>query len=205
MEQPASGGRQPSTGGWLGWALGRKQQGSTAAPGAAATSASSSGTDDPRNRMASGASSPPPRSAAAAASRHLPCHPAGQRKPLPTDRVRSSIPMGDFRPGHQPPAAPSSEGCSSSAAVPSASVAAGSPSAASLSSGSATGGGRQGGAAVPVGSPAGAAAGGALPPTWVYPSPQMFYNAMLRKGWRPDEEDMKCVCFARKCVNGDCG
>ena len=60
MEQPASGGRQPSTGGWLGWALGRKQQGSTAAPGAAATSASSSA-DDPRNRMASGASSPPPR------------------------------------------------------------------------------------------------------------------------------------------------
>ena len=25
--------------------------------------------------------------------------------------------------------------------------------------------------------------------TWVYPSPQMFWNAMLRKGWRWKEED----------------
>ncbi len=26
--------------------------------------------------------------------------------------------------------------------------------------------------------------------TWVYPSPQMFWNAMLRKGWRWKEADM---------------
>jgi len=26
--------------------------------------------------------------------------------------------------------------------------------------------------------------------TWVYPSPQMFWNAMLRKGWRWKEADI---------------
>jgi len=26
--------------------------------------------------------------------------------------------------------------------------------------------------------------------TWVYPSEQMFFNAMRRKGWSPREEDM---------------
>lgn len=26
--------------------------------------------------------------------------------------------------------------------------------------------------------------------TWEYPSPQMFYNAMKRKGWSPEEMDM---------------
>lgn len=26
--------------------------------------------------------------------------------------------------------------------------------------------------------------------TWTYPSEQMFFNAMLRKGWSPREEDM---------------
>ena len=25
---------------------------------------------------------------------------------------------------------------------------------------------------------------------WVYPSEQMFYNAMKRKGWSPSEDDM---------------
>lgn len=25
---------------------------------------------------------------------------------------------------------------------------------------------------------------------WVYPSPQMFWNAMLRKGWRWKEDDL---------------
>ncbi len=29
--------------------------------------------------------------------------------------------------------------------------------------------------------------------TWVYPSEQMFYNAMKRKGWQPSEDDMAAV------------
>lgn len=36
----------------------------------------------------------------------------------------------------------------------------------------------------------------AVPPnmqTWVYPSEQMFYNAMKRKGWQPSEDDMAAV------------
>lgn len=28
---------------------------------------------------------------------------------------------------------------------------------------------------------------------WVYPSEQMFYNAMKRKGWTPSEDDMAAV------------
>ena len=28
---------------------------------------------------------------------------------------------------------------------------------------------------------------------WVYPSEQMFYNAMKRKNWDPSENDMKVV------------
>jgi hypothetical protein len=28
---------------------------------------------------------------------------------------------------------------------------------------------------------------------WVYPSQQMFYNAMRRKGWTPSEDDMAAV------------
>jgi hypothetical protein len=28
---------------------------------------------------------------------------------------------------------------------------------------------------------------------WVYPSEQMFYNAMKRKGWSPAEDDMAAV------------
>ncbi len=27
--------------------------------------------------------------------------------------------------------------------------------------------------------------------TWVYPSQQMFWNAMLRKGWRWEKDDLK--------------
>lgn len=29
------------------------------------------------------------------------------------------------------------------------------------------------------------------PDFWVYPSPQMFWNAMLRKGWRWEKDDLK--------------
>ena len=27
--------------------------------------------------------------------------------------------------------------------------------------------------------------------TWVYPSPQMFWNAMLRKGWKWEEDQLQ--------------
>lgn len=39
--------------------------------------------------------------------------------------------------------------------------------------------------------PGGASAAGE--PVWVYPSEQMFYNAMRRKGWTPSEDDMAAV------------
>lgn len=37
--------------------------------------------------------------------------------------------------------------------------------------------------------------------TWVYPSEQMFYNAMERKGWDPNAEDMKSVVQIHNAVN----
>lgn len=36
---------------------------------------------------------------------------------------------------------------------------------------------------------------------WLYPSPQMFYNAMRRKGWDPREEDMTAVVSIHNAVN----
>jgi len=36
---------------------------------------------------------------------------------------------------------------------------------------------------------------------WTYPSPQMFYNAMKRKGWQPKEEDMDVVVAIHNTVN----
>lgn len=37
--------------------------------------------------------------------------------------------------------------------------------------------------------------------TWVYPSQQMFFNAMRRKGWSPDERDMASVVAIHNAVN----
>ena len=37
--------------------------------------------------------------------------------------------------------------------------------------------------------------------TWVYPSEQMFFNAMKRKGWEPKEEDMRAVVGIHNAVN----
>jgi len=36
---------------------------------------------------------------------------------------------------------------------------------------------------------------------WVYPSPQMFFNAMQRKGWTPQEADMSTVVAIHNAVN----
>ncbi|KAI3432225.1 hypothetical protein D9Q98_003787 [Chlorella vulgaris] len=36
---------------------------------------------------------------------------------------------------------------------------------------------------------------------WVYPSQQMFYNAMRRKGWTPSEDDMAAVVAIHNAVN----
>jgi len=36
---------------------------------------------------------------------------------------------------------------------------------------------------------------------WVYPSEQMFYNAMKRKGWQPTEDDMVSVVAIHNAVN----
>jgi Cytochrome c/c1 heme lyase len=36
---------------------------------------------------------------------------------------------------------------------------------------------------------------------WLYPSEQMFYNAMARKGWDPDEQDMRSIVKIHNTVN----
>lgn len=36
---------------------------------------------------------------------------------------------------------------------------------------------------------------------WVYPSEQMFFNAMRRKNWTPEEEDMQVVVPIHNAVN----
>ena len=38
-------------------------------------------------------------------------------------------------------------------------------------------------------------------PLWVYPSQQMFYNAMRRKGYAPQEEEMDAVVAIHNAVN----
>lgn len=38
-------------------------------------------------------------------------------------------------------------------------------------------------------------------PVWMYPSEQMFYNAMKRKGWSPSEQDMEAVVAIHNGVN----
>ncbi|KAI8919059.1 cytochrome c/c1 heme-lyase [Powellomyces hirtus] len=39
---------------------------------------------------------------------------------------------------------------------------------------------------------------------WVYPSEQMFFNAMRRKNWSPDERDMSVVVPIHNAVNEQC-
>ena len=37
--------------------------------------------------------------------------------------------------------------------------------------------------------------------TWVYPSPQRFYNAMKKKGWEPRAEEMSAVVSVHNTIN----
>lgn len=39
---------------------------------------------------------------------------------------------------------------------------------------------------------------------WIYPSEQMFYNAMKRKNWTPEERDMGVVVPIHNAVNEQC-
>ncbi|KAJ2689370.1 Cytochrome c1 heme lyase [Coemansia spiralis] len=41
-------------------------------------------------------------------------------------------------------------------------------------------------------------------PMWIYPSEQMFFNAMKRKNWNPHETDMKTVVPIHNAVNERC-
>lgn len=38
-------------------------------------------------------------------------------------------------------------------------------------------------------------------PLWVYPSEQQYYNAMKRKGWNPQERDMKSIVAIHNTIN----
>jgi len=40
--------------------------------------------------------------------------------------------------------------------------------------------------------------------TYVYPSPQRFYNAMKRKGWSPKEQDMEMAVSIHNTINEEC-
>ena len=94
----------------------------------------------------------------------------GQNVDLPTSRVRSTIPRGDFTPGHQENA--------------------------SGSDGSATTKPRE-----DTETAATTTNNKEDEPKWVYPSEQMFFNAMKRKGWGPKEEEMPVVVSIHNAVN----
>lgn len=46
--------------------------------------------------------------------------------------------------------------------------------------------------------------GGTDNETWHYPSPQRFYNAMKKKGFNPNPEDMQAVVSIHNTVNEKC-
>ena len=92
------------------------------------------------------------------------CRSPGQSVDLPISRVRSSIPRGDFTPGHQENKYGTSDETSDKK-----------DKAHTDSNDQQT--------------------------NWVYPSEQMFFNAMKRKGWGPKEEDMPVVVSIHNAVN----
>ncbi|KAF8343252.1 cytochrome c and c1 heme-lyase [Amanita rubescens] len=42
-----------------------------------------------------------------------------------------------------------------------------------------------------------------LPPKWEYPSPQQFYNALIRKGWNTPEEHVEAMVLIHNRLNED--
>ena len=78
----------------------------------------------------------------------------GQTVDLPTSRVRSSIPRGDFTPAHQENADVNTKQTENTDET-----------------------------------------------KWIYPSEQMFFNAMKRKGWGPKENDMPAIIAIHNGVN----
>jgi len=42
-----------------------------------------------------------------------------------------------------------------------------------------------------------------LPPKWEYPSPQQFYNALMRKGWNTPEEHAEAMVLLHNRLNED--
>eukprot|EP00124_Ichthyophonus_hoferi_P004765 Ihof_evm2s570 gene=Ihof_evmTU2s570 len=54
---------------------------------------------------------------------------------------------------------------------------------------------------IPKGKREGEGEGESKDARWIYPSPQMFYNAMKRKGWSPYEKDMEVVVAIHNRVN----
>jgi len=59
----------------------------------------------------------------------------------------------------------------------------------------------QGGGAGGAGGAAGGGGAGRTVERWAYPSEQMFYNAMVRKGFRPNEREMPAVVSIHNAVN----
>lgn len=45
---------------------------------------------------------------------------------------------------------------------------------------------------------------GAKAANWIYPSEKMFYDAMRRKNWNPNENDMKFVVPIHNAINEVC-
>jgi cytochrome c heme-lyase len=43
--------------------------------------------------------------------------------------------------------------------------------------------------------------GTAVPPRWEYPSPQQFYNALVRKGWETPEEHVETMVDIHNFLN----
>ena len=93
----------------------------------------------------------------------------GQQIELPTSRVQSSIPRGDFTPQHQE----NVDGAAATSARDDA----------------------------PYQKEGSSTEDGAAASKWVYPSEQMFFNAMNRKGWGPKEEEMPVVVSIHNAVN----
>lgn len=115
---------------------------------------------------------------------------AGQAKPLSTWRQQSSIPtvQGASLPAHQGAV---DEGASSSA-CPACDARRAEATAVGSSEGVAVGD-------LPSACPM--SQGDPDASTWVYPSEQMFFNAMRRKGWEPSEDDMSAVVAIHNAVN----